>query len=207
MRENQIFGAVRRRFVQTTDSAHELPIAKNILKRKFNASAPNQVWVTDITYVDTREGWLYLAVVIDMFSRRVVGFAMDDQMPAELPLAALAQAIKERKPEAGLVHHSDRGSQYASHVYRTMLAQHKLRSSMSRKGNCWDNAVAESFFGTLKQEEIYRHVWPTRESAKNAIASYIERFYNVRRRHSAIDHLSPVDFECLASTADLRLAA
>ncbi len=149
-------------------------------------------------YVRTWEGWLYLAVVIDLFSRRVVGWAIDDHMRTELPLEALTMAVEHRKPQPGLIHHSDRGSQYASHVYQKYLAQQGMVCSMSRKGNCWDNSVAESFFATLKNEVIYRHNWPTKARAKKTIDGYISRFYNFVRRHSAVGRMSPMEYEFLA---------
>jgi transposase InsO family protein len=195
MQESGLAGRRKRRFRQTTDSAHALPVVKNRLKRDFSPAAPNQAWAADITYIRCWEGWCYLAVVIDLFSRRVVGWAVAEHMRTELVLEALQRAITLRRPAAGLVHHSDRGSQYASAAYRAALAKHGIVQSMSRKGNCWDNAVVESFFATLKEECIYRRSWPTRSRVYAGIAEYIEQFYNCQRRHSTLDHVSPVEYE------------
>jgi putative transposase len=175
--------------------AHDQPIAKNALDRKFEAAQPNRVWSTDITYVWTREGWLYLAIIIDLFSRRVVGWATANHMRTSLVLNALRMAVGRRLPHAGLVHHSDRGTQYASKTYRDALAELDIVCSMSRKGSCWDNAVSESFFSTIKHELIHRHDWETRAAASLAIAEYIECFYNTRRRHSYLGFTSPVEYE------------
>ncbi len=205
MREHGLTGEAPRRFQRTTDSKHTLPIADNLVARNFNPDAPNRVWAADITYVRTWAGWLYLAVVIDLFSRRVVGWAIADHMRKELVLSALTMAFDARRPEPGLVHHSDRGSQYASHAHRDALDEHGAICSMSRKGNCWDNAVVESFFGTLKQELLYRHAWPTKQTAIDAIGDYIERFYNTRRLHSSLGYISPLEYEM--GTARLALAA
>jgi putative transposase len=197
-REMRAMGLLARRpkrFRVTTDSAHGMPVAENTLGRKFSASEPNQAWTTDITYVWTREGWLYLSVIIDLFSRRVVGWATANHMRTSLVLAALRMALGRRLPEAGLVHHSDRGSQYASVQYRAALAELGIVCSMSRKGNCWDNAVSESFFSTIKQELIYRDDWENRAGASLAIAEYIECFYNTRRRHSYLGFRSPAEHE------------
>lgn len=196
MRKNGIVASRPKRFKRTTDSAHALPIAPNLLDRKFGAARPNQVWVTDITYVWTWEGWLYLAVVIDVFSRRAVGWAAAEHMRIELVLDALRMAIGERTPNAGsLMHHSDRGSQYASKFYQETLARNGILCSMSRKADCWDNAVAESFFATLKKELLYRDSWPTRRGAKSAIIEYIVLFYNAKRRHSTLGYQSPMEYE------------
>ena len=185
----------RRRFRTTTDSAHEFPVARNILKRNFEVEAPNSTWVTDITYIWTREGWLYLAVILDLFSRRVVGWAMSEQITRKLALAALNMALSRRQPPRGLIHHSDRGSQYASGDYRRMLAANNIVCSMSRRGDCWDNAVAESFFSTIKLELVYENDWATRAEARAAIFEYLEVFYTRVRRHSSLGFLSPVEFE------------
>ncbi len=193
----------RRRFVHTTDSKHGLPVAPNVLARDFNPPAPDRAWATDITYVPTREGWLYLAVVLDLFSRRVIGWAMDSRIDRHLVLSALDMALKSRRPPAGLVHHSDRGSQYACADYQRALAARGIRCSMSRKGNCWDNAVVESFFSTLKTELVHDRDFPTRESAKAALFEFIEVFYNRQRRHSALGYVSPVEFEKTASQVSL----
>jgi transposase InsO family protein len=189
--------AARRRFVRTTDSAHSYPLAPNLLARQFdvNGVTVNQVWVSDITYVPTREGWLFLAVVLDLASRRVVGWAMSESLEAELALRALRMALITRRPPAGLIHHSDRGVQYACAEYRTLLERHGLRASMSRRGNCWDNAVAESFFATLETELIARRTWQTRALARQAIFQYIEAWYNRTRRHSTLNYLSPMQYE------------
>jgi putative transposase len=185
----------KRRFKATTDSKHALPVAENVLDRKFEVEAPNVAWATDITYVWTSEGWLYLAAILDLFSRRVVGFAMSERIDRQLVLDALRDAVGRRLPNAGLVHHSDRGSQYASGDYQNALAEVGIVSSMSRKGNCWDNSVAESFFATLKTELVYLRRFATREEARDAIFEFIESFYNRERRHSTLGYLSPVEFE------------
>jgi transposase InsO family protein len=195
-----------RRFTRTTDSSHALPIAENVLERHFDAEAPNTAWVTDISYVSTWEGWIYLAVVIDLFSRRVVGWAVAEHMRTELALDALAQALTQRQPAAGLVHHSDRGVQYASRDYQRALDDMSAICSMSRKGNCWDNAVAESFFATLKRELLYRESWPTRARAKAAINEYIACFYNSKRAHSALGNFSPIDYELAAHREAMKVA-
>jgi len=185
----------RRQFVTTTDSDHDQPIAPNLLEQDFAATAPNQRWVTDITYIRTGEGWLFLAAIVDLYSRKVVGWAMQPTMHRSLVLKALAMAVADRQPKAGLIHHSDRGSQYASDDYRAALHAHGMVASMSRRGCCYDNAVAESFWHTLKNELIYRHEYQTRAEAQNAIFEYIEVFYNQTRRHTSIGNLSPMDFE------------
>ena len=185
----------RRRFRTTTNSDHAFPIAPNLVARRFTVPAPNTTWVTDLTYVWTREGWMYVVVVLDLFSRRVVGWAMSPQMGQKLALDALAMALARRHPPRGLIHHSDRGSQYASRHYRQRLATHGIVCSMSRRGDCWDNAVAESFFATLKRELVDGRDWATRAEARAAIFEYVEVFYNGHRRHSALGYLSPVAFE------------
>lgn len=185
----------KKKFKVTTDSKHSLPIAPNRLERCFDADAPNQVYVSDITYIWTQQGWLYLAVVIDLFSRKVVGWSMQESMKADLVNQALLMAIEHRQPPKGLISHSDRGSQYASHSHRAILTAHDIVQSMSRKGNCWDNAVAESFFHTLKTELIYGHTLKTKEETKKIIFEYIEVFYNRTRLHSANDYMSPVEYE------------
>jgi putative transposase len=195
MQERDLRGKRRRHFHTTTDSDHVMPVASNILARDFTASAPNQKWVGDITYVPTREGWLYLATLLDLFSRRVVGWSMSDRMPTALPLAALDMALRMRRPPRGLVHHTDRGSQYASAEYQAVLATHGLVASMSRKGNCWDNAVAESFFATLKVELVREVDFATRAEARAAVFEYIEVFYNRQRLHSSIGYATPSEFE------------
>jgi len=184
-----------RRFVTTTDSDHDQPIAPNLLEQDFTATAPNQRWVTDITYIPTDEGWLYLAAIMDLHSRRIVGWAMEATMHRSLVLKALDMAVTERRPSAGLIHHSDRGSQYASEEYRTALTLYGMIASMSRRGCCYDNAAAESFWHTLKNELIHRRCFQTRAEAKLAIFEYIEVFYNRTRRHTTIGNVSPVEFE------------
>jgi transposase InsO family protein len=200
MRERELKALPRRRFRKTTDSSHSFPIAPNLLQRDFAPIAPDLVWAADITYVWTWQGWMYLAVVLDLFSRRVVGWALAEHMRTELVVSALTMALGRRKPERGLVHHSDRGSQYASTEYRELLAQHGIECSMSRKGDCWDNAVVESFFGTLKAELLDRCSWPTHEDTRIEIARYIELFYNPIRKHSFLSYKSPAQFENLYET-------
>ena len=195
MREQSLRARRKRRFRTTTDSNHDLPVARNVLARHFEAPAPNMAWVTDITYVWTLEGWLYLVVILDLFSRRVVGWSMSDRITRQLALDALAMALSKRQPPRGLIHHSDRGSHYASGNYRRVLAANGIVCSMSRRGDCWDNAVAESFFSTLKIELVYEHEWATRAQARTAIFEYVEVFYNGQRRHSSLGYLSPVAFE------------
>lgn len=201
MRENGLYSRHRRKFRVTTNSAHPFPVAENTLAQNFSADELNKKWVTDVTYIPTHEGWLYLAVVIDLFSRRVVGWSMDSQLERNLTIQALTMALKQRRPSAGLVHHSDRGSHYANHYYRLKLEAHQILSSMSRRGNCWDNAVAESFFKTLKVERVYHRKYRTREEARADLFEYIEVFYNRKRRHSANGFVSPVDFEGRKSVA------
>ena len=195
MRQQGLAGRRRRRFQRTTDSNHPFPVAANVLMRDFRVEAPNLAWVTDITYIWTAEGWLYLATILDLFSRRVVGFAMREHVTRELALDALSQALGSRPETRDLVHHSDRGSQYASHDYRRALEQAGITCSMSRRGNCWDNAVVESFFGTLKTELVHEREFATRAAAKIEITEYIEGFYNSRRRHSSLGYVSPLMFE------------
>ena len=208
MREDGLVGTpARRRAPRTTDSTHAFPIAPNLLARRFavddanGVAAVNRMWVSDITYVPTREGWLYLAVVLDLASRRVVGWAMRDTLAAELALEALHMALDQRHPAPGLVHHSDRGVQYACTAYRELLAAHGLAASMSRRGDCWDNAVAESFFATLERELIDRWDWRTRAEAATAIFDYIATWYNTRRLHSTLDYQSPAAYERQLATA------
>jgi putative transposase len=184
-----------KRFAVTTDSRHTLPVAENVLDRTFACETPNAKWSADITYVWTREGWLYLAVILDLFSRRVVGWAMDKTLERSLVLSALSMAQKQRQPVAGLVCHSDRGSQYASRDYQTALRDAKIVCSMSRSGNCWDNAPTESFFATLKKELVHRRKFTTRQEAKTALFGWIEGWYNRKRRHSTLGYLSPEEFE------------
>lgn len=195
MKKQELYCKTKRKFRVTTDSKHTLPIAPNLLERNFTAKEPDKKYVGDITYIWTTQGWMYLAVVIDLFSRRVVGWAMDDNMRAELVNSALLMAIDSRKPKPGLLWHTDRGSQYASDSHREILEDNKITQSMSRKGNCWDNSVAESFFHTLKTELVHHIKFDTIEEAKKNIFEYIEVFYNRKRIHSANDYLAPVDFE------------
>lgn len=195
MRENGLQARVPRRYKVTTDSAHDLPVAPNLLKQEFSAAELNRVWVGDITYVWTAQGWCYLATLLDLCSRRVVGWAFADHMRKELVLTALNRALKTRRPTAGLIHHTDRGSQYASAKYRGVLADYEAAPSMSRAGDCYDNAVAESFFATLKKECLNRTHFATRTEAYDAIVAYIDGFYNTTRRHSALGYLSPIDYE------------
>ena len=201
MRENDIRAKAKRKFKVTTDSRHDHPVVPNRLDRQFMVEAPNTVWLADLSYIWTREGWLYLAVVLDLFSRQVVGWAMDEQMPQELTLAALDMALQRRRPLPGLMHHSDRGSQYAAGAYQKRLAEHGIVCSMSRKGNCWDNAPMESFFHTLKTELVHHRDYLTRDEARRDIFEYIEVFYNRQRRHSTLGYLSPAQFEVTALAA------
>ncbi len=190
MRENDIRARTKRKFRVTTDSRHDLPVAPNLLDRQFTVEAPNTVWLADLSYIWTREGWLYLAVVLDLFSRQVVGWAMDEQMPQELTLAALDMALKRRRPLPGLMHHSDRGSQYAAGAYQKRLAEHGIVCSMSRKGNCWDNAPMESFFHTLKTELVHHRDYQTRDEARHDIFEFVEIFYNRQRSKPVLPHFA-----------------
>jgi len=187
------------RRVHTTDSRHDLPIAPNLIARDFTASAPNRVWLADITYIPTAEGWLYLAAVMDLFSRKIVGWAMRDHMRVELVSAALTMAIQQRRPPAGLIHHSDRGVQYASHAYRDALSGAGITASMSRKANCYDNAPMESFFHTLKTELVHHRQYETRAEAQRDIFAFIEGFSNRTRLHSAIGYIPPIQMELKAA--------
>jgi len=195
MRTHQIRAKGKRRFVITTHSNHSEPVHENILDRQFTASAPNQRWASDITYLWTREGWLYLAVVLDLFSRRVVGWSMQERMHTSLVSDALTMALAARRPTRGLLHHSDRGSQYASGDYQDQLQQHGINCSMSRKGNCWDNAVVESFFSTLKWELLSDQPVGSRSEVRSLVFEYIEVWYNRKRRHSTLGYISPAQFE------------
>lgn len=187
------------RRVRTTDSRHDFPIAPNLLNRNFTAAAPNRIWLTDITYIETDQGWLYLAAVMDLYSRRIVGWAMADNLRTELPAAALQMAISAKRPGAGLIHHSDRGVQYASEDYRKAIQSAGFRPSMSRKADCYDNAPMESFFHTLKTELVHHRHYTTRAEATRDIFAYIEGFYNRTRRHSAIGYISPIEMELKAA--------
>ena len=195
MRENGLAARQKRRFKRTTDSTHAWPVVPNLLDQDFAAEAPDQKWSADISYIWTAEGWLYLAVLIDLFSRRVVGWAVSDRLKKDLALRALRMALVTRHPPSGLIHHSDRGSQYCSIDYQAVLRKHDLLISMSGKGNCYDNAVVETFFKTIKSELIWPVAWQTRCQAENAVARYIDGFYNPIRRHSTLGYQSPVQFE------------
>jgi putative transposase len=185
----------RRKFKVTTDSNHKLPLFENVLQRQFDVDEPDTVYASDVTYIWTQQGWLYLAIVIDLFSRKVVGWSMSSRMKATLVCDALKMAIWRRRPKPGLTHHSDRGSQYASKAFRKLLKQHKFRGSMSRKGDCWDNSVVESFFGTLKQERVHWRHYQTRYEAQQDVLQYIAMFYNSRRLHSYLGYKSPDQYE------------
>lgn len=200
MRQNGLRGVQKRRFRCTTDSRHTYPVAPNRLERRFAQSAPNRVWAGDVTFIETHEGWLYLAVILDLFSRRVVGWAAGAINDARLAREALLSALKARRPQQGWLHHTDRGSPYASVAYTAVLRQYGAVASMSRAGDCYDNAVVESFFGTLKTELIQGLVYDDRRKATAAIADYID-FYNAQRRHSSLQYLSPIEFELRAVTA------
>ena len=195
MRQEGLAAKIRPRFKVTTDSSHDLPTAPNRLARRFERERPNEVWVSDITFIATAEGWLYLATEMDLYSRRIVGWALSDRLTAELVGSALRMAMVRRQPPAGLLHHSDRGCQYASGAFRQLLAAHGVICSMSRKGNAYDNAPMESFFGTLKRELVHRTRYATRAQARTEVFEYIEVFYNRRRLHSALGYQSPADFE------------
>jgi transposase InsO family protein len=197
MREAGIAAKTRRRFKQTTDSNHSMPVAQNVLDRQFEPEEPNASWCADITYIPTREGWLYLAVVEDLFSRMVVGWSMDQTMGSRLVVDALEMALARRLSLKGssLVAHSDRGSQYASEHYQRRLAEERIRCSMSRRGDCWDNAPVESFFASLKKELVHHEDYATREQARASIFEYIEAFYNRVRRHSSLGYVAPVEYE------------
>jgi transposase InsO family protein len=205
MRDGGLAARRRRRFRKTTDSRHPFPIAENVLERCFQAEAPDTAWAGDITYVWTREGWLYLAVLLDLYSRLVVGWAMREDLDRQLCLDALNMALKKRRPQSGLLHHTDRGSQYASHDYRGILDANGIVCSMSRKGDCWDNAVAESFFATLKTELVHDAEFATRAEARATMFEFIEVFYNRERLHSHLGYRSPVEYE--RSTANAACAA
>lgn len=195
MRKLNLIVKPKRKYKVTTDSGHAQPVSENVLNRAFNPAAPNRVWASDITYVWTQEGWLYLAVVIDLYSRRIVGWSIDKCMTTSLVIRALMMAVALRKPPAGLIHHSDRGSQYASRKYQALLAQYRLKSSMSRKGNCWDNAPVERFFKSLKEEWIGDRLYGTREAAIRDLREYLMVYYNTKRLHSTLDYQTPVQFE------------
>lgn len=201
MREHGLAGRTRRRFVQTTRSDKLAKFAPNALNRDFSATAPNQKWATDLTYVETHEGWLYLAVIQDLYSSRVVGWAIDDNMETDLCSEALLMALASRDFPKEVLHHSDRGSQYTSQTYQDLLQAHSIRCSMSRRGQCWDNATAESFFGRLKEELFPSAPWLTRQEAKEAIQDYIENYYNCQRIKKGIGFLSPVEYEAVQAAS------
>jgi putative transposase len=205
MRENGLQGRSKRRFKRTTDSRHGGPIAPNLLARKFDVRETNRAWVTDVTAIATAEGWLFLAPMIDLCSRRVVAWAASEHNDTVLALDVLGKALQARRPPPGFLHHSDRGSPYASDDYRAKLRSCGARQSMSRKGDCWDNAVAESFFATLRAELVDHERYPTRAAAMRSIGDYIDNFYNVERRHSHLDYLNPIEFE-LRSQIQQRVA-
>ena len=194
MRENGIRARHKRRFKATTDSKHKLPVAPNLLERNFTPEAPNQVWTADMTYIWTDEGWLYLAVVLDLFNREVVGWSLKPRMTSDIVCDALTMAWFRRKPAAGLIHHSDRGSQYASHAFQGKLKEYGMQCSMSRKGNCWDNAPTESFFNSLKNERVHGARYATRNEAKDDIFEYVEAFYNRKRLHSTLGYVAPQEY-------------
>jgi len=195
MREDGIRAKTARKFRCTTDSDHDLPVADNLLGRQFDPEAPNEAWVADITYIPTRQGWLYLAAVEDLYSRRVVGWSMAERLESRLAVDALELAVRRRLPGEGLLAHSDRGSQYASDHYQGLLARHGITCSMSRRADCWDNAPMESFFASLKKELVHGADFATRAEARAAVVEYIEVFYNTRRRHSSLGYVSPAEYE------------
>ena len=205
MREAGVRARYRKKYKVTTNSNHKKPVFKNVLEREFTVEKPDLVYVSDITYIWTQEGWLYLAVFIDLFSRRVVGWSMGSRMKSRLVTDALRMALWRRRPEAGLIVHSDRGSQYASNAYRRLLKTNDFVGSMSRKGDCWDNAVAESFFASLKKERVQWKHYQTRAEAQQDILDYIVMFYNSQRLHSTLDYISPNDYE--SARAELKKAA
>jgi transposase InsO family protein len=198
MRENGIVAIRTRKYKVTTDSNHILAVAPNLLDRDFSATASNQKWAGDITYIWTSEGWLYLAVILDLYSRRIIGWAVSNRMKRDLAIRALDMAVALRQPPKGCIHHTDRGSQYCSHDYQKRLKKHGFEISMSGKGNCFDNAVVETFFKTLKAELIWRSIWQTRRQTEAALFEYINGFYNPRRRHSTLGGKSPLAFETVA---------
>lgn len=201
MRQDDIRAKTVKKWRATTQSQHRFPVAANTLDRAFTVEAPNRVWAGDLTYIWTLEGWLYLAVLLDLYSRRVVGWAMGQRLTVELAEQALTMALANRRPRAGLLHHSDRGSQYAATSYQRVLGEYGLIPSMSRKGNCWDNACVESFFGTLKRELVHHRHYTTRDTARQDIFEYIEVFYNRQRRHSTLGYDSPAEYEARTAVA------
>lgn len=204
MRENNLRARTKTRFKSTTDSHHGEPIAPNLLEQNFSCDSPNQKWGGDISYIWTQEGWLYLAIVVDLYSRRIIGWEARDRMKKDLAICALQKAIAIRQPQPGLIQHSDRGSQYAAYDYRKLLTSHGILSSMSAKGHCYDNAMVETVFKTLKSELIWRTLFRTRTQAVHAIAEYIDGFYNPLRRHSALGYISPIAFEAIHRNSSLH---
>ncbi len=203
MNEKGLRGRSKKRFVCTTDSKHDDPVAPNVLERRFETTTPNEAWVGDVTYIATAQAWLFLAVLLDLFSRRVVGWATSDTNDTTLALAALDHAVRSRRPNAGLIHHTDRGSPYASEDYRAALAARGLVASMSRTGDCYDNAVAESFFASLKAEWVDYEDYADHDVGHASVGEYIERFYNPTRRHSHLGYVSPIEFELRSQLAAL----
>ena len=201
MRQDGIRAKTMKKWRATTQSHHRFPVATNTLNRQFTVASPNRVWAGDITYVWTTEGWLYLAVVLDLYSRTVIGWAMGTRLIGDLAERVLIMALANRIPATGLLHHSDRGSQYAATSYQRLLGEYGIITSMSRTGNCWDNACVESFFGTLKRELVYHRHYATREDAKQDIFEYIEVFYNRKRRHSTLGYVSPAEYEARTAVA------
>jgi len=195
MREAGIRSRIKKKFKATTNSRHNLPVAPNLLNQEFTVDAPDRTWVGDITYIHTQQGWLYLAVLLDLFNRKIVGWATSARLNRQLAIDALEMALDQRAPAPGLMHHSDQGSQYASGDYQKLLSKHGMTCSMSRKGNCYDNAVAESFFHLLKTEWVNHHRYPSRSEAVSSLFYYIEIFYNRKRRHSVLDYATPQEYE------------
>ncbi len=195
MKENSIRSKTVKKYKATTNSKHKLPVFPNLLNQQFNVSRPGEAWVADITYVWTKEGWLYLASIMDLYSRRILGWNMSERMTKELVITALKRALAAQPPTLGIIHHSDRGSQYASKDYQTILRENGMFTSMSRKGNCYDNACIESFHGVIKKELIFHHNYKTREEAKRSIFEYIASFYNYKRIHWANNYMSPIAYE------------
>lgn len=195
MQQHGIAVQKKKKFAQTTDSNHSLPVAPNLLDQRFEAGRPDQVWTADITYIWTKEGWLYLAIVLDLFSRRIVGWSMAPTLERTLVIEAMGMAIKVRNPTEKLIHHSDRGSQYASYDYKKLLRKNKIVASMSRQGNCYDNAPTESWFATLKRELVYRRDYASHAEARQDIFEFIEVWYNRQRKHSSIGYMSPMEYE------------
>ena len=206
MQEMQLSARKRKRKPRTTNSQHGFALAPNLLEQDFTADAPNKKWVSDFTYLETREGWLYLAGVLDVYSRRIVGWSMSEQHDASLVKTALQMALLQRKPGAGLIHHSDRGSEYASTSYQMLLREHQIQASMSKKGDCYDNSMIESFWATLKKECAETPVFSSRSEAKRTIFEYIEVYYHRKRRHSSLDYLSPVEYETQEKETDGHLS-